>query len=109
MTITLPHPIAGYFRADRSGDATAIAAHFTDSATVRDEGHRYTGREAIRAWKAQASGQYSYIVDPYAVADDGDRTVVTAHVSGNFPGSPVDLSYRFTLDGDRIAALEITA
>jgi uncharacterized protein (TIGR02246 family) len=109
MTIALPHPIAAYFRADRSGDATAIAAHFTDDATVRDEGHRHTGREAIRAWKAQASGQYSYTVDPYAVTEDGDRTVVTAHVSGNFPGSPVDLSYRFALDGDRIAALEITA
>ncbi|HEV7289765.1 nuclear transport factor 2 family protein [Sphingomonas sp.] len=108
MTIALPHPIAGYFRADRSGDATAIAAHFTDDATVRDEGHRHTGSEAIRAWKAQASGQYSYTVDPYAVADDGDRTVVTAHVSGNFPGSPVDLFHRFTLAGDRIAALEIT-
>ncbi len=109
MTITLPHPIAGYFRADRSGDATAVAAHFTDDATVHDENHHYTGREAIQAWKAQAAGQYSYIVDPYAVTEDGDRTVVTAHVSGTFPGSPVDLSYRFALVGDCIAALEITA
>jgi hypothetical protein len=33
--------------------------------------------------------------------------VVTARVTGNFPGSPVDLLYTFTLDGDVISRLEI--
>ena len=34
---------------------------------------------------------------------------VTARVTGDFPGSPVDLRYRFTLEGATIARLEITA
>jgi hypothetical protein len=34
--------------------------------------------------------------------------VVTAHVAGDFPGSPIDLRYAFVLAGDRIARLEIT-
>jgi hypothetical protein len=29
-------------------------------------------------------------------------------VSGNFPGSPVELRYVFTLDGEKIARLEIS-
>jgi len=28
-------------------------------------------------------------------------------VTGDFPGSPVDLRYRFTVEGDKIARLEI--
>jgi len=32
---------------------------------------------------------------------------VTGRVTGDFPGSPVDFQYRFTLDGDKIARLEI--
>jgi hypothetical protein len=37
-----------------------------------------------------------------------DRTVVTAHLTGNFPGNPVDLHYRFKLAGLKIIALEIS-
>ena len=42
-----------------------------------------------------------------AVAEDDGRTVVSSHLVGNFPGSPVDLRYAFRFDGDRIAELEI--
>ena len=41
------------------------------------------------------------------IATAGERTVVTAHVRGDFPGSPLDLRYFFVLEGDRIAELEI--
>ena len=41
------------------------------------------------------------------VAEIGDKTIVTADVSGSFPGSPVQLRYNFTLKGDKIAALLI--
>jgi len=34
-------------------------------------------------------------------------TVVTSRLTGNFPGSPVDLRYFFRLEGDKIASLEI--
>jgi hypothetical protein len=40
----------------------------------------------------------------------GDRPVRDdLRVSGNFPGSPVDLRYRFGLERGLIASLEITA
>jgi ketosteroid isomerase-like protein len=107
VTIELPDVIAMYFAADKSGNAQAISECFTPDAIVIDEGNTYTGRDAIRHWMANASTQYSYSVEPFALSEADGRTVVTSHLVGNFPGSPVDLRYAFVLDGDRIAALEI--
>ncbi|MDN2580258.1 nuclear transport factor 2 family protein [Aquibium sp. ELW1220] len=107
MNIEFPRPIAAYFEADRSRDADAVAACFGDTGVVKDERRTHAGREAIRRWKAQASTAYSYTVEPFALSQDDGRMVVTGRIAGNFPGSPVDLRYVFTLDGDRIAALEI--
>lgn len=106
MAIKLPEPIAAYFAADR-GDGEAVARCFTEDAIVTDEGHDHRGRAAIAAWKAAASKQYSYTVEPFALEVRDGKTVITAHVVGDFPGSPVDLRYLFALDGGRIAGLEI--
>jgi len=109
MTVQLPAPIFGYFAADKSGDAHAVSRQFTGDGVVRDEGHTYTGREAIRHWKSASSAKYTYTVEPFAITDEAGLTVVTAHLTGNFPGSPVDLRYRFALEGERITGLEIVA
>jgi ketosteroid isomerase-like protein len=106
MTLELPKPIAAYFDADAK-DREAVALCFTDDATVVDERTTYTGRDAIRRWKAESSAKYTYVSEPLAITVEGDRTVVTSRVTGNFPGSPVDLRYFFVLDGDLIAELEI--
>jgi hypothetical protein len=108
MTIELPRPIADYFTADAANVADAVARCFTQTAVVTDERRIHRGREAIRAWKVSASAAYSYTVEPVSIASEDGRTVVTGRVEGDFPGSPVDLRYRFVLDGEEIAALEIT-
>lgn len=107
MGIELPGAIDAYFSADNKGNAQAITACFTQDATVIDEGNTYTGHDAIRQWMANASTQYTYTVEPFDIAEDGQRTIVTSHLVGNFPGSPVDLRYFFLLRDDKIAGLEI--
>lgn len=107
MSIELPGPIAAYFSADRKGNAQAISECFTQDAVVVDEGNTYTGRDAIRQWMANASTQYTYTVEPFAIVEENGKTTVTSHLVGNFPGSPVDLRYFFVLDGEKIAELEI--
>lgn len=109
MTIELPAIIARYFAADATEGPEQVARCFTETAVVTDEGRSQKGRSAIEAWKASASTQYSYIVEPFKIVADGDRFVVTSHLVGNFPGSPVDLRYIFKLEGEQIAALEIIA
>jgi hypothetical protein len=105
-TPTLPEPIAAYFAADARG-AAAVAECFAPHAFVKDEGRTHNGLAAIQAWKAAASTAFKYTVQPHALkSHDGSHTVI-GRVTGDFPGSPVDLRYRFRLEGGLIASLEI--
>jgi SnoaL-like domain len=106
MVLDLPKPIAAYFTADK-GDREAVAECFTENAVVKDEGHTHKGRAAINAWKTDASAKYQYTCEPLAYEEKDGKTVVTSHLVGNFPGSPVDLRFFFKLEGDKIASLEI--
>ncbi len=106
MTMKLPQPVSAYFQADQ-GDGISVSECFTEDARVKDEGNTYSGRNAIRDWKTESSRKYTYTVEPFAIEETDDKTVVTAHLAGDFPGSPVDLRYLFVLEGDKIASLEI--
>ena len=107
-TFELPPPIAAYFAADHL-DADAVARCFGVDAVVVDEGRTRHGRAAIVHWNADATAKYHYTTEPSSLQTSGRETVVTARVVGDFPGSPAMLRYRFTLEGDAIARLEITA
>ena len=104
--LNLPKPIAAYFTADK-GDGEAVSQCFTENAVVKDEGHTHKGRAAIKEWKTDASAKYEYTSEPIACQEKDGKTVVTGHLVGNFPGSPVDLRFFFELEGDKIASLEI--
>lgn len=106
MMLELPKPIAAYFAADGQ-DGEAIDPCFTDNAVVNDEGRDYRGRDAIKQWKAEASTKYQYTCEPLAYKQQDGRFVVTCRLTGDFPGSPVDLRFFFGVDGDKIASLEI--
>ena len=106
--IHLPPPIAAYFAADTS-HANAVARCFSESAVVIDERREHRGRPAITRWRAEATAKYHYTSEPLAVDVSGPEATVTARVTGDFPGSPVELQYRFTLEGALIARLEITS
>jgi len=106
MTLNLPKPIAAFFAADKA-DGEAISQCFTEDAVVKDEGHTYGGRAAIKKWKTDASTKYQYTSEPFACEQKDGVSIVTSRLTGNFPGSPVSLRFFFKLDGDRIASLEI--
>jgi hypothetical protein len=102
--IDLPAAIAAYFAAD-AGD---VASCFSESAVVIDERREHQGRHAIARWKTEATAKYHYTSEPLAVDLSGADVTVIARVIGEFPGSPIELRYRFTLEGNEIARLEIT-
>src|SRR6266516_4060191 len=105
-SLNLPKPVAAYFTADK-GDGEAVSQCFTENAVVKDEGRTHKGRAAIKEWKTDASAKYKYTSEPFACEEKDGKTVVTSHLVGNFPGSPVDLRFFFELEGDKIASLEI--
>lgn len=108
MTLKLPKAIEAYFEADRTSSPDAIAATFTEDGIVKDKGKTHRGRDAIRAWMADEAQQYSYTVEPFLMTTENEKTQVTAHAAGDFPGSPIDLRFFFVLANDKVAELEIT-
>jgi hypothetical protein len=105
--LNLPEPIAAYFEADRRTGA-AVAGCFSNNGVVIDEGQTHVGPVAIEDWKTAASAQTSYVVEPLRLEQQDHACIVTGRVTGNFPGSPVDLRYTFALEHGKIASLEIT-
>jgi hypothetical protein len=105
--LKLPEPIAAYFNADRR-DGEAVARCFTKRAIIKDEGQTHSGPAAIKAWQTEVSAKYSYTSEPLAVEHKDARYIVITRLSGNFPGSPVDLRFVFRLERGKIAFLEIT-
>lgn len=108
MNLELPPVIAAFFRAFNSRQTQDMGALFTDEAIVTDEEQNYRGA-AIESWAENATTQYKPIADVTDCAPNGNTIVVTAQVSGTFPGSPARLRYDFTLENDKIAALNIGA
>ena len=108
MNPHLPDILARYFKAQNAHDIDAMVACFAPDAVVRDEGHTYTGAEAIRASKIETSAKYRITATPLESRNENDRTIVIVKVAGTFPGSPANLTYRFGFSADgRIGALEV--
>ena len=107
MSVDLPTPIAIYIDAENRGDADALTRCFAEDAVVRDEGRTIEGLEAIKQWKAETRKKYQHTIEPLASTQKDGKTIVTNRLTGNFPGSPIELEFIFTLDGNKIASLEI--
>ncbi len=86
----------------------AFLSLFTEDAHVNDEANDYYGAQ-IAEWIDRATAEAKPVVEVCDVTSDGDVVVVTALVSGSFPGSPIQLRYDFTLRDSKIAELLIRA
>ena len=107
MSIQLPPPIALYVQLENAGDTETLSACFAPNAIVHDEGRAYEGLAAITAWNAETKHKYHHTVTPLDVAQQHGKTVLTARLTGDFPGSPIILHVDFVLEAERILSLEI--
>ena len=103
----LPEPVATYLAAVKASDAEMFVLCFADDARVRDEGRDYWGIDAIRSWKRETEAKYKYVIEPLTASVSGEIVKLHARLTGDFPGSPVELNYTFTLANDKITSLEI--
>jgi ketosteroid isomerase-like protein len=107
MKIDLPGVITEFIQAKNGYDSAALAACFTEQAIVHDEGQQIIGPEAIQKWIEASNKKYQDTVTPVRLAESESETILTAQVSGNFPGSPVSLDFCFILQSGKIAQLKI--
>jgi ketosteroid isomerase-like protein len=102
MALDLPKPLAEYLAAEEVKDADALSRCFTEDGTVHDEGQEYQGRDSIRQWKQAADAKYRYVLQTVNVQKFGDFVTVRARLTGEFPGSPVELDHIFKLSKTRL-------
>ena len=107
MSIQVPRPVADYLAAEKAKDADALARCFANEAVVHDEGRTHRGPDAIRAWKREADAKYRYVMEPLDASADEDGVRLRARLTGNFPGSPVELQFVFQVADDKITSLKV--
>ena len=98
MNETLPSAIESYFSGKNARDFAMAASGFSSSAVVKDEGRDHQGPDAIRTWIEATTAKYDDRAEVRAVSSNGANVDVTAEIRGKFPGSPIVLRFKFTLD-----------
>ncbi|HEY9044720.1 MAG TPA: nuclear transport factor 2 family protein [Ohtaekwangia sp.] len=103
----IPSAFTNYVTGVDKKDVAGIAACFTPDAVVQDEGHVYTGREAIRNWVARGFEEYQYTLAVKDIQEKKSEWIATTLVTGTFDGSPIQLRFIFTLKDALMATLTI--
>ena len=109
MPLELPIPIAAYVAANARLDVDGMLGPFTADAVLRDNDAVLQGHAELRRLFEEAVVAVKAIFTPDAVRHAGGQVVVEGPAHGEFKGSPIRFTYRFTLENDAIKALEITA
>jgi hypothetical protein len=105
--MSVPSVVETYLRVAPRGDLDVLVGCFTEDAVVTDDGKTYRGRTAIRQWRNDVAAAFEYTMAIVDSSPDGDGHLVVARIEGSFPGSPVQLKFRFELAGDLISKLDI--
>ena len=103
--MNLPNVITQLVAAQNMYNSDAYASCFTESATVLDEGNTYNGRPAIKKWIAKANDTFKTVMKPLSYSENNRN--LRAEISGNFPGSPLVLTYQFEFNEEKIQSLKI--
>lgn len=106
--MNLPNVVSDFVNAQNNFDSDASANCFSENGTMLEEGKPYTGRTAIQSILTEANQKYQSVMKPIEYVEDGVSSVLSAEVSGNFPGSPAVLQFHFTLKNNLIDYLKIT-
>lgn len=106
--MNLPKVVSDFVNAQNTFDSEASANCFSQTGTMLEEGRLYKGRVAIQRLLEETNEKYRSVMKPLAYTEDGTSGVLSAEVSGNFPGSPAVLQFQFTLRNNLIDYLKVT-
>ncbi|MET0389703.1 MAG: nuclear transport factor 2 family protein [Polyangiales bacterium] len=109
MAPARPKPIADYVEANAQLNLAGMLKPFAADAVVLDNGARHEGHVELKTLLEEAVIGAKAIFTPDTVSHTNGQVVVEGPAHGDFKGSPIRFTYRFTLENDAIKALEITA
>lgn len=108
MSLNLPQPIADYIEANARLDIDGMLKPFLHDAVFIDNGKHFEGQAAIRHLFEKEVIPVKAIFTPDTAREEEGDVVVEGPAHGDFPGSPIRFTYRFTLANDAIKTLETT-
>ena len=108
MTPALPKPIADYVDANARLDVDGMLKPFTPNAVLLDNGKRFEGQAELRTLFEDEVIPVKAIFTPDTVRHEKGQVVLEGPAHGDFKGSPLRFTYRFTLENEAIKAVEIT-
>jgi hypothetical protein len=107
--MTLPQPIADYFRMINDHDDQGLWTLFTLDAVIVDGGEKteMRGSDEIRKWIQKAISGLNLHIEIRYCKESGDEWTVDTVVTGDFKASPARFEYFIARRGDRISALRV--
>lgn len=106
MSIKLPKPIADFVEANARLDIDGMMEPFLKDAVFVDNGKRYVGLAEIRRLLVEEAIAVKAIFEPDTAREEDGAVVLEGPAHGDFPGSPLRFTYRFTLLDEAIKTLE---
>lgn len=104
----IPQVVTRFVDSQSVYDSEAFTECFTDTAVVHDEGKVHHGKEEIHQWIGHAMEAYKSQLKPLAYEQNASSGILTADVSGTFPGSPIVLKFHFGFKDGLIDSLNVT-
>ncbi|WP_426278460.1 nuclear transport factor 2 family protein [Chryseobacterium sp. S-02] len=104
--MNLPSIISELVKAQNNFNSHSYADCFTETAVVFDEGKTHNGKTEIENWIDTANKEYKAVMKPLDYNEK--ENILSAEISGTFPGSPIVLKYHFELGDGLIESLKIT-
>lgn len=104
----LPTVVTDFINAQNNFDSKASANCFSENGIMLEEGKPYSGRVEIQSLLEETNEKYQSVMKPLKYNEGGTSSVLSAEVSGTFPGSPAVLQFYFTLKNNLIDYLKVT-
>ena len=108
MSLNLARPIADYIDANARLDIEGMTKPFSPDAVCIDNGKQFEGQVAIRHLLEQEVLPVKAIFTPETTREENGDVVLEGPGHGDFPGSPVRFTYRFTLAENAIKTLKVS-
>ena len=107
MSLNLAKPIADFIDANVRLDIDGMTKPFSPNAVLLDNGKTFEGQAAIRRLFDEEVLPVKAIFSPDTMREEDGHVVLEGPGHGDFPGSPIRFTYRFTLAENAIKTLEI--
>jgi hypothetical protein len=106
----IPESIEAAVKAANDHDTIGFLSNFAETAMLADEGQEYHGIAAIEKWSDEKLIGDNVTFDITDIINNGDTSVVTAKVDGDFDKTglpdPFVMELHFVTSGSKIERLE---